>query len=101
MIPVQKMNYVEKDRAISEITDQFFQNQAEKKRIPGLEQPPQMGKTVSTKGQSPDKSGKPGEFRTGDTMDNTTRGQGKTDNLENNPGGIKKSVGPGSVASEQ
>jgi len=95
------MDYVRGVSGVSEITDQFFQNQAEKNSISGLKQPPQMGKTVPTEGQSPGKAGEPTEFSTGSAVDNTTRGQGKTDNLKNDSGGIKKSVGPRSVTRGQ
>ncbi len=95
------MDYVRGVSGVSEITHQFFQNQAKKNSIPGLEQPPQVGKAVPTEGQSPGKAGEPTEFSTGGAMDNTARGQGKTDNLKNDSGGIKKSVGPRSVARGQ
>ena len=60
-----------------------------------------MGKAVFTEGQAPTEAGEPAEFGTGGAMDNTSRCPGKADNLENDPGGIKKGMGPEAVTGEE
>jgi len=56
-----------------------------------------MNTAVPAEGHAPGKAGKPGEFSAGGALDGATGGLGEADDLVDDPGRIKKGMGPGSV----
>jgi hypothetical protein len=74
-------------------TSQFFHDQAEKRNIVGLKIPAEVCSAFPAEGHTPGETGEPGEFSAGSTEDDATGGKGDTDDLEDDPGGIKKGMG--------